>query len=248
MARPDVMATDLYCPHAKCGRRMVRDECGIFCQGCGHEAVTWADPVDADVPMNLLVRREQKQRLVRFALGAAAVLALATGGTFLARPYFAAPAVASTKRDVATISMEEMRQSWAQRRYPEGVELRAYYRDPELFLLKRERTSHTDLVNWWNLRTVDEKLELLNLAKDSEDPFFVLPMIFEVTYFTAAQENDLLVARSLLSTLYLCSDNYLDVCRFVCDHLGSTTIVPEVRIDATRYVADLDERRRNRGQ
>ena len=52
----------------------------------------------------------------------------------------------------------------------------------------------------------------------------------------------------LVPTLYLCSDTYLEVSRFVCDHLAISTPVPEVRVDATRYVADLDERRRRLGQ
>jgi hypothetical protein len=247
MVRPDLKATPLYCPHPSCGKRMVQDECGIFCQGCGYEAATWADPVDADVPMDVLLRREQKQRLARIALAAAAIFLLATAGFYFVSRPFVPSAAAAAKRDVATISMAEMRQCWSERRVPEGIALPAFYRDPELFLLKRERTSQTDLVNWWNLRTVEEKLELLDLAKDSEDPFFVLPMVFEVTYFTAAQERDLLVARSMLDALYLCSDSYLEVSRFVCDHLASTTPVPEVQVDATRYVADLDERRRRRG-
>lgn len=248
MARPALKATELYCPHASCGQRMVRDECGIFCQGCGYEAATWADPDDADVPMDQLLARERKQHRTRIALVAAAFLAVASAGLYFASHLLAPAAAAFTKRDVATISLAEMRQCWAEKRFPDGIELRPFYSDPELFLLKRERTSQTDLVNWWNLRTVEEKLELLDLAKDSEDPFFVLPMVFEVTYFTAAQETDLLVARSLLDTLYLCSDSYLEVSRFVCDHLAISTPVPEVRVDATRYVADLDERRRRVGQ
>ncbi|MBL8897255.1 MAG: hypothetical protein JNM84_06495, partial [Planctomycetes bacterium] len=77
MAENHTVDTGFRCPDARCNGAMGRDECGIFCTRCGFEAATWADPVDADVPMNILVARERRALWKRRALlgaGAAAVL------------------------------------------------------------------------------------------------------------------------------------------------------------------------------
>jgi hypothetical protein len=247
MVRSELKVTELYCPHASCGKRMVRDECGIFCQGCGYEAATWADPVDADVPMDVLVARERRaarQRIVRIGAALAVAIALLVGGWFtIYRSNGPAP---SRSREVASISFEEMRAAFAEKRLPEGVAVPSYYGHPELFLVKKLRESQTVYADWWRQRSAQEKYDLLLIAKQVESEE-LLPVLFEVSWFTTAQEPDERVTRALLDALYLSSDLYVEVAIFVCDHIATTTPFPTAQADARRYLADLVERRQRLG-
>jgi hypothetical protein len=247
MPRHDLQATDLRCPLRGCDRVLMRDECGIFCQGCGYEAVTWADPVDADVPMDVLVKREQisaRRRSLRLAAAVAAALLLLTGIFWWSRPVSGAGA--SDGRDPMSVTMLEMREALQRRTLPAGVRVASYYRDPERFVASSERSAQTIYADWWRLRTSDEKLDLLYLCKDAES-VELLPFLFEISWFTTVQEPDERVTRALLDALYLCSDTYVDVAIFVTNHVATTTTFPTASADARRYADHLVERRSRLG-
>jgi hypothetical protein len=246
MPRHDLTATDLRCPHESCGRVLVRDECGIFCQGCGYEAVTWADPVDADVPMDVLVRRERKLVRLRRICLAAAVALIATLGALFWSARKGEPA-GPDLRDPSTVSFAEMRDEFRVGKLPRHLRLPSYYGDAERFLLSRERTSQSALVPWWGARTRDEKLELLDLAIDAESPE-LLPFLLEISWFTSAQEQDRDVAIGMLQGLYANAKFHVEVAWFVCNHIATTSPISEVQANARRYVADLDDRRRLLGR
>lgn len=247
MARHELKVTELYCPQRDCGAVMVRDECGIFCRACGFEAMTWADPVDADVPMDVLVARERRLLRRRALLAMAAALLLVAGGIALWRSWSPTSIAGAALRDPATLSLAEARACFERGELPPDLDLPRYYRDPELFLLRKERSSQSGLVAWWGQRTRDEKLELLDLAIDAES-HELLPFVFEISWFTAAQEQDRDLALKLLQALYSNAKFHVEPAWIVCDHFASQTPLPAVQAHARRYVADLDERRRRLGQ
>jgi len=244
MPRQDPENLELRCPQSNCGAALVRDECGIFCRACGFESVTWADPVDADLPMNVVVRRERGRR--RASISAIAALVLAAAGIGAWALQGGSDSTEATP-DPSQISVSEVRDAMATSEWPTDWNLPSFYRDPELFLLKRERSAQSVMVAWWSQRNRQEKLNLLDFAKDSAS-VYALPFVFEIVWFTSAQETDFRVARSQLDALFACGEAYVEVARLVCDHMATTSPVLEVRVDANRYVADLDERRRRHGQ
>lgn len=252
MARHDLQTTQLRCPDQTCGGAMVRDECGVFCEVCGFEAVTWADPVDADVPMNVIVRRERTKRCVLASAIAALLVAMVSAGGWLlwsssdatsAAESSEATAVADALRSPSTISYEEMRTAFAAGRFPEALALPSFYSDPDLFLLPRSRTAQSELVLFWQQRTVEEKRELLEFIKQSES-VLLLPFLAEIAFYTTSIEMDPGIGRSMLDALYLSSRQYLDLVDFLMRHVASTSPHAEVRADATEFVADLADRRR----
>jgi hypothetical protein len=225
---------------------LVQDECGISCRACGAEAVTWADPIDADVPLDVLLRRERTKARRRFLVRTAAAVLIAGLGAsawFFMNRDDRAPSL----RDPRTWSLAEARAAFTRGRLPSDLHLPGYYRDPELFLLERERSAQSGLVLWWNQRTREVKLDLLDLTIDAESPD-LLPFVFEVSWFTAAQEQDLDVATQLLQALYSNAKFHVEPARFVCEHFASVTPLPAVQTNARRYVADLDERRNRLGR
>lgn len=78
----------------------------------------------------------------------------AWAGFFLAAGWIAVASLVRTstaevvKHDPRTLRFEEVRAAFAEGSLPAALELPAYYRDPELFLVRRERDAQTGLVVW----------------------------------------------------------------------------------------------------
>jgi hypothetical protein len=246
MARNQPVDTGFRCPDASCNGVMGRDECGIFCTRCGFEAATWADPVDADVPMNVLVARERRtvwKRRAFLGAGAAALLALVGVG-------FAWPS-GSTKsvelRELASLSYNELKAGFASGAIPADWKVPAYYRDPERFLMPRERTAQSVLGPIWQAFTREQKLELLELIRELETIELLGPMI-DISWHVTPLEPDYELSRSMMDALYLSTGNHVEVGFLVCEHVATATPNANVRAHAQRYMYSLDERRSRLGR
>jgi hypothetical protein len=246
MAEPRTVDTGFRCPDARCNGAMGRDECGIFCTRCGFEAATWADPVDADVPMNILVARERRalwQRRALLGAGAAAVLSLI--GLGLAWPFGSSKA--TELRELASLSYGELKAGFQSGAIPADWNVPAYYRDPERFLMPRERTAQSVLGPIWQALPREQKLELLEIVKDQESIAYLGAMA-DIAWYSAPLESDYGVARSMIAALYACTGDVLEVALLVCEFMVQVTPNARVRADAQQFVADLDERRRRLGR
>jgi hypothetical protein len=132
-------------------------------------------------------------------------------------------------------------------RWPEGLDLPAYYRDPELFFLKRHRKAQSALMTYWNALTRDQKLELLSDVRRLHTPF-ALPLLAEVAWFTLPTENDAHLASNLFAALGASSNEYVETAIYVAEFVAQTAGVAEVAEYAENCRAALVDRRQRLGR
>jgi hypothetical protein len=232
--------TGFRCAQSGCNGTMGRDECGIFCTRCGFEASTWADPVDADVPMNVLLQRERREVWKRRAiLGAGAASLLAMIG--LGGKWFLQREPAATLREISSLSYSELRAGFASGAVPRDWNVPAYYRNAERFLMPSERSAQSVLGPIWQALEKEQKLEILVLVKTARSVELLGPML-DIAWHVLPTEADFDLARSMLDGLYLSTGNIAEAGIFVCEHVAQTTPLPVVRTRAQDYVDALRER------
>jgi hypothetical protein len=251
MASDPAVPLDLRCPDASCRGVMARDECGIFCSRCGFEAVTWADPVDADVPMDVILRRERSAMWKRRALlGSAAAAILTVIGWALSGWVSGSSSGAAERtplRDLRTLSYADLKAGFASGSIPADWDVPAFYRDPERFLMPRERSAQSVLGPIWQGYSKEEKLGLLEIARELETVELLGPLV-DISWYVTPVEQDYELARSLMDALYLSTGNFAEVGILACQHIATTTPNADVRGHAQRYMSALDERLRRLGR
>jgi hypothetical protein len=152
----------------------------------------------------------------------------------------------STQPSAPTLDTPDLLAALRAQRWPEGLDLPAHYRDPELFFLKRHREAQSALMTVWNSYSRDQKLEVLEEARRLHTPF-VFPYLAEIAWFTIAQETDHHLAANLFAALGASSHSFIDLAIFVCEFVHQNAADDQVAQHAEACRTSLVDRRQRLG-